>query len=102
MEFLNRLWNQQWHHEWVSAREYLDRYNRRYRYKSWKFGFTLALKNRPLAYYKDPFKKVKKNKKKVVLPSNQINIGLPKDFGLIYVKRIFSSTLWKEQKKVLL
>lgn len=102
MEFLNKLWNQQWHHEWVAAREYLNRYETRYRYKSWRFGFTFALKNRPLTYYQNPFKKIKKNKRKVTLPANQINVGLPKNFGVKYVRRIFSSSLWKERKVVLL
>lgn len=102
METLNSIWKAQWHHEWVSAKNYRIRFERRYRYKSWKFGFTFALKNRALTYFFDPLKKVKKNRKKIVLPSNQINIGLPRDFGLKYMRRIFSPSLWKEKKRILL
>ena len=92
MEFLNKLWHTQCHHEWVSARKYRLKYEIKFKYRSWRFGFDFALRNKALTHFKNPFKKVKKNKRKVVLPGNKINVGLPMDFGVLYTKKIFSSS----------
>jgi hypothetical protein len=91
LEFLNSTWEVQWHHEWVCARNYRLAYERRYRYKSWRFGFDYAVKNRALTYYVNPYKlKRMKGKRKVVLPKNQINVGLDQGFAQVFYRKIFS------------
>lgn len=98
MEILNKIWHTQWHHEWVCARNHRLRYERRFKYKSWRLSFEFAVRNKALAHYKNPLKKIKKNKRKVVMPLNKINVGLPYNFGVIYTRRIFSTSTWKKKK----
>ena len=103
LEFLNNIWDVQWHHEWVCARNYRLAYERRYKYKSWRFGFDYALNNRALTYYVNPYKmKRMKGKRKVVLPKNQINVGLEKGFAEVFYRKIFSKNVWKYKKHRLL
>jgi hypothetical protein len=75
----------------VCARNYRLAYERRFRYKSWRFGFNYALKNRALTYFVNPYKlKRMKGKRKVILPKNQINVGLEKGFAQVFYRKIFS------------
>lgn len=102
-EFFNQLWYHQWHHEWVYAKQYRIKNARLFRYKKWKFGTTYSLKNRALTYYQNPYKlKRMKGKKKIVLPKNQFNVGFEKNFTVNYYKRLFSASLWKKKKAIIL
>lgn len=102
-EFFNQLWHDQWQHEWTYAKNYRIKNARLFRYKKWKFGTSYSLKNRALTYYQNPYKlKRMKGKKKIVLPKNQFNVGFEKNFTLQYYKRLFSSSLWKKKRTIIL
>lgn len=107
MEFLNELWLYQWRHEWIYAKHYRLNYDTKFKYKTWKFGLDLAIKNRALTYFKSPYsmnmkKKKKRNKRKVVLPNNMINIGLEVGFAKVFFKKIFHKTIWKKKRVTIL
>lgn len=102
-EFFNEMWYHQWHHEWVYARNYRLKNTQLFRYKKWKFGTTYSLKNRALTYYQNPYKlKRMKGKKKIVLPKNRFNVGFYPDFTLTYFKKLFSASVWRKKKKMIL
>jgi ribosomal protein S13 len=102
-EFLNEMWYHQWHHEWVYAKNYRLKNTRLFRFKKWKFGTTYSLKNRALTYYQNPYKlKRMKGKKKITLPKNRFNVGFVPNFSLLYYKKLFSPSLWGENKSLVL
>ena len=39
-----------------------------------------------------------KGKKKIILPKNQFNVGFPENFAKIFYKKIFSTSVWKRKR----
>ena len=71
IEFLNKLWFFQWRFIWEFAKVNFLKF-KIFRRKKFKFGVYFSKKNKALTFLP---RKVKKNKKKIVLPKNTFNIG---------------------------
>lgn len=103
MEFFNTLWYRQWHHEWRSARSHFAKHTTGYKRRMWRFGIDFIMRNKPLTYYKDPYKaKRTKGKRKAMLPKNQHNVGFNFNFTIRYFRKLFSVNVWRKKKKLLL
>ena len=72
MEVLNKLWYFQWKVEWDLAFAKLTEYKRIHRKKKFKLGVYFSKKNKALNFIP---RKQSLNKKKVIIPTDQYNIG---------------------------
>lgn len=96
LEFFNKLWYFKWKFLWViSYKKFINFYVNTPNYKKKKFriAVSFSLKNRAMTFIP---KKVKKNKKKVLLPTDIFNIGFFFTFTLRFKKLFFKGLSVKD------
>ena len=98
LEFFNKLWYFKWKFIWrLANKKFIDFYANtpKYKKKNFKIAVKFALKNRAMTFRP---RKVKKNKKKVVLPTDIFNIGFFFKFTVrfkkLFIKGRFSKDNW--------
>lgn len=86
IETLNKLWFSQWRGEWKKAWIKFTDFIQTPR-KKWKFGVYFSRKNKGLNFIPRP---QKKNKKKIVIPQDNFNIGFYFNFTRFCRKQIMA------------
>lgn len=97
MEILNKLWFFQWHWEWEFAQfkffEFKETTTKR---KKFKIGVYFSKKNKGLNFIPRP---QKKNKKKIVIPQDNFNIGFYFNFTRKFKGQITAGKAVKDGNK---